>query len=69
VIVLPGALTVGADYAELARELSKHFTVHVVDRRGHGASGPQGADYSVSNEVAVLFRSMRLQENVRMSAG
>lgn len=52
VIVLPGALTVAADYADLARGLAAHFTVHVVDRRGHGASGPQGAQYSVEKEVA-----------------
>jgi len=51
VIVLPGAMTVAADYADLARKLAAHFTVHVVDRRGHGASGPQGAQYSVDDEV------------------
>jgi pimeloyl-ACP methyl ester carboxylesterase len=52
VIVLPGALTVAADYADLARGLAGHFTVHVVDRRGHGASDPQGAQYSVEKELA-----------------
>ena len=52
VIVLPGALTVAADYADLARGLAPHFTVHVLDRRGHGASGPQGEQYSVDQEVA-----------------
>lgn len=53
-IVVPGALTVAADYAELARDLSTRFTVHVVDRRGHGGSGPQGDDYTVDKEVADL---------------
>ena len=52
VIVLPGALTVAADYADFARSLAAHYTVHVVDRRGHGASGPQGEHYSVEKEVA-----------------
>jgi pimeloyl-ACP methyl ester carboxylesterase len=52
VIVLPGALTVAADYAELARALGEHFTVHVVDRRGHGASGPQGDGYGIDAEIA-----------------
>lgn len=41
-IVVGGALRTGADYLPLARELAKTFAVHVMDRRGRGASGPPG---------------------------
>jgi pimeloyl-ACP methyl ester carboxylesterase len=39
-----------ADYAAFARALSEHFTVHTIERRGRGESGPQGADYSIVKE-------------------
>lgn len=50
VIVVGGALRTGEDYLPLAREMAGTFAVHVVDRRGRGASGPQGSDYSVERE-------------------
>jgi pimeloyl-ACP methyl ester carboxylesterase len=40
IVVVGGALSSGEDYLPLARELSESFAVHVVDRRGRGASGP-----------------------------
>jgi pimeloyl-ACP methyl ester carboxylesterase len=49
-IIVPGALAVAEDFAALAHELSEHFTVHVVERRGRGESGPQGVDYSIEKE-------------------
>jgi pimeloyl-ACP methyl ester carboxylesterase len=49
-IVLPGALAEAADFAAFARELAPRFTVHVLDRRGHGASDPQCADYRIEQE-------------------
>ena len=39
-----------ADYATFARALSEHFTVHTIERRGRGESGPQGDDYSIVKE-------------------
>jgi pimeloyl-ACP methyl ester carboxylesterase len=39
-----------ADYAAFARALSEHFTVHTIERRGRGESGPQGDDYSIAKE-------------------
>jgi pimeloyl-ACP methyl ester carboxylesterase len=39
-----------ADYAAFARALSAHFTVHTIERRGRGESGPQGDDYSILKE-------------------
>jgi pimeloyl-ACP methyl ester carboxylesterase len=52
VIVVPGALSVAAEYAAFARALAEHFTVHTIERRGRGLSGPQGDDYSVDKEVS-----------------
>jgi len=39
-----------ADYAAFARALSEHFTVHTIERRGRGESGPQGDEYSIIKE-------------------
>ncbi len=50
VLVLPGVLSMAADYAAFARALAEHFTVHTIERRGRGESGPQGDDYSIVKE-------------------
>jgi pimeloyl-ACP methyl ester carboxylesterase len=50
VLVIPGVLSVAADYAAFARALAEQFTVHTIERRGRGASGPQGEDYSIVKE-------------------
>jgi pimeloyl-ACP methyl ester carboxylesterase len=50
VIVIPGVLSMAANYAAFARVLAEHFTVHTIERRGRGISGPQGADYSIAKE-------------------
>src|SRR5437588_4471607 len=50
VLVIPGALFMAADYAAFARALAEHFTVHTIERRGRGESGPQGDDYSIVKE-------------------
>ena len=50
VIVIPGALSVAADYAEFAQELARNFAVHVIERRGRGLSSPQGDGYSMIKE-------------------
>jgi pimeloyl-ACP methyl ester carboxylesterase len=49
-ILVPGALAIAADLLPLARALSDVFTVHVIERRGRGASGPQGEDYAIERE-------------------
>jgi pimeloyl-ACP methyl ester carboxylesterase len=54
-IVVGGALRTGDDYLRLAEELAGTFAVHVIDRRGRGASGPQGPDYSVAKECEDLL--------------
>jgi pimeloyl-ACP methyl ester carboxylesterase len=50
VIVIPGALAVADDYANFAHALAEHFTVHTIERRGRGLSGPQGDNYSITKE-------------------
>jgi pimeloyl-ACP methyl ester carboxylesterase len=50
VVVIPGVLSMAADYAAFARALSEHYTVHTIERRGRGESGPQGDHYSIDKE-------------------
>jgi pimeloyl-ACP methyl ester carboxylesterase len=54
-VVLGGAWRARQDYLRLARALAPGFTVHLVDRRGRGGSGPQGADYSIERELEDLI--------------
>jgi pimeloyl-ACP methyl ester carboxylesterase len=50
VLVLPGVLSMASDYATFARTLAENFTVHTIERRGRGGSGPQGDAYSIVKE-------------------
>jgi pimeloyl-ACP methyl ester carboxylesterase len=50
VIVIPGVLSMAADYRSFAGALADHFAVHTIERRGRGMSGPQGEDYSIVKE-------------------
>lgn len=50
VLVIPGVLSMASDYAAFAGALAEHFTVHTIERRGRGESGPQGDDYSILKE-------------------
>jgi len=54
-IVVGGALRTAEDYLPLATALAESCTVHVVDRRGRGTSGPQGPRYSLRTEVEDLL--------------
>jgi len=54
VVVVPGALSTADDYARLARALSDRFTVHTIQRRGRGGSGPQGDRYGIERECEDL---------------
>jgi len=54
-LVVGGAWRAARDYLPFATALSGAFTVHVVDRRGRGRSGPQGEDYSIEREVEDLL--------------
>ena len=55
VLVIPGALSMAADYAAFASALAEHFTVHIIERRGRGRSSPQGDDYSMIKEREDVF--------------
>jgi pimeloyl-ACP methyl ester carboxylesterase len=50
IVIIPGALSMAADYARFASGLAPNFTVHIIERRGRGLSSPQGDDYSVERE-------------------
>jgi pimeloyl-ACP methyl ester carboxylesterase len=50
VLVIPGALSMAADYTAFASALAEHFRVHIIERRGRGLSSPQGDDYSIIKE-------------------
>lgn len=50
VVVLPGVLSLARDYGRFANTLGESFTVHTLERRGRGASGPQGPSYSIAKE-------------------
>lgn len=67
-IVLGGALRASRDYLPLASALAGSFTVHVVDRRGRGASGPQGPEYTLSKEVEDLL-AVQAQTGARLAFG
>lgn len=54
VILVPGLLSRADDFTLFAQELADSFTVHVIDRRGRGQSGPQGKDYSIRKETEDL---------------
>ncbi|MEW9533672.1 alpha/beta fold hydrolase [Microbispora sp. NPDC049125] len=70
----PGLLLVGGanrtaeHYLPLATALAGDFTVHVVDRRGRGASGPQGPGYSLAKEVEDLI-AVQKQTGARLAVG
>src|SRR6266851_6697669 len=55
VLVIPGALSIAADYAAFAHAMAEHFTVHTIERRGRGRSSPQGDDYSIIKEREDVF--------------
>jgi pimeloyl-ACP methyl ester carboxylesterase len=50
-VIVPGATRRAYHYAALATTLGHSRTVHVIDRRGRGTSGPQGPGYTIDREV------------------
>ena len=59
VIVVGGSLAAARDYVPLAEVLARSFRVHVMDRRGRGRSGPQGAEYGIEKECEDLLAIQR----------
>jgi pimeloyl-ACP methyl ester carboxylesterase len=59
VIVLPGVLSMASDYAAFASALATNFTVHTLERRGRGMSGPQGDGYGIQKEIEDVLALQR----------
>jgi len=68
VLVIPGVLSMAADYAAFTRALAEHFTVHTIERRGRGESGPQGDDYSIVKECEDVL-TMRAETGASLLVG
>jgi pimeloyl-ACP methyl ester carboxylesterase len=51
-VVIPGTTRRAHHYDKMAAALADDFTVHLIDRRGRGASPPIDGDYSLDTEVA-----------------
>jgi pimeloyl-ACP methyl ester carboxylesterase len=68
VLVIPGVLSMAADYATFAHHLAKHFSVHTIERRGRGESGPQGNDYSIVKECDDM-RALRAVTSATLLVG
>ena len=49
-IAILGVLSTAANYALFASALGRNYTVHVIERRGRGLSGPQVEDYGIAKE-------------------
>jgi pimeloyl-ACP methyl ester carboxylesterase len=68
VIVIPGVLAVASDLTSFAALLAQRHTVHVVQRRGRGDSGPQGDRYSVARECEDI-EAVRAETGARLIFG
>src|ERR1700760_1973202 len=68
VLVVPGALALAADLLPLAALLAQRYTVHVVQRRGGGGSGPQGGQYGIARECEDV-EAVRAKTGARLIFG
>ena len=68
VIVIPGVLSIAADYDRFASALAARHTVHTIERRGRGESGPQGDDYSIVSECEDV-RAVQRETGARLLVG
>lgn len=68
VIVVPGALAMACDMAAFAALLAGRHTVHVVQRRGRGGSGPQGDQYGIERECEDI-EAVRARTGARLIFG
>lgn len=51
-VIVHGSMSSGYHHLDLAVMLADHFTVHLIDRRGRGLSGPYKSDHSIADDVA-----------------
>lgn len=72
VLLVHGIMSSSWNHTELARALATEFTVYLPDRRGRGASGPQGPDHGMAREVedvAALLAATGARDVVGVSLG
>ncbi|MFF7245829.1 alpha/beta fold hydrolase [Embleya sp. NPDC008237] len=67
-LIVPGTLAMAADFDGLAAALADRFTVHTIERRGRGTSGPQGDRYGVEVEAADI-EAVRAATGARFAFG
>jgi pimeloyl-ACP methyl ester carboxylesterase len=58
-VIVHGTLRAGRHYRNLAAAIASDFTVYTVDRRGRGATGPQGDGYGIDRECEDLAAVIR----------
>ncbi|GAA4620640.1 alpha/beta hydrolase [Actinoallomurus vinaceus] len=54
IVVVHGAMSSGYHHLQLAEALAGDFTVHLMDRRGRGLSGPYHDDHDIARDVEDL---------------
>jgi pimeloyl-ACP methyl ester carboxylesterase len=68
VIVVPGALAIASDLTAFAELLAQRHTVHLMQRRGRGGSGPQGDRYGIARECEDI-EAVRARTGARLIVG
>lgn len=68
VIVVPAMFATAAALTDFAMLLAERHTVHIVQRRGRGGSGPQGDRYSIARECEDV-EAIRGQTGARLVFG
>jgi pimeloyl-ACP methyl ester carboxylesterase len=58
-VLVHGGMQAAQNFMKLASALSNEFTVHILNRRGRGSSGPFGDDYSIKKECEDLDALMK----------
>ncbi|HET6190606.1 MAG TPA: alpha/beta hydrolase [Trebonia sp.] len=67
-IVVPGALAMACDMAAFAALLTGQHTVHIMQRRSRGGSGPQGNQYGIERECEDI-EAVRARTGARLIFG
>ena len=68
VIVIPGVFATAAALTSFAMLLAERHTVHIVQRRGRGGSGPQGDLYGIARECEDV-EAVRARTSARLIFG
>jgi pimeloyl-ACP methyl ester carboxylesterase len=52
IVIIHGAMQASQNFMKLAFALSNNFTLHILDRRGRGLSGPVAKEHNITSECA-----------------